>query len=526
MMRTSFIVATFVAGMVTLSVSAYAESHSAIPLDTSPATRDLLLGADDDGKPIISQEDIDYFAALPAHSRKLLVTAVADEWITSSIHLREILGLRLGPADFEIAMGDTCLLCHTDAESQSEDNLFSRDPEATGSNPRLDLDHFVSDVHFRRGLSCAGCHGGDPAEGMDHDFPENWPDTSQKRHTDRRWVPGFCVSCHADTPFMRQYNPDLPTDQYEKYKGSRHGMALLTGQNGRAAECTSCHGVHGIQGPSSPESRVYPINVPHTCGTCHADEEVMAGVKLPDGSLIPTDQYEKYRKSVHGHALLEKGDLGAPACNDCHGNHAAMPPDIASVSQVCRTCHAHNGELFDGSLHKKRFDEHGWPECGTCHGDHEVERLTDDTLAVVPGGAGLCVECHEKNARNNPECEATADYFNKQLLSFTHAQKEFEHKSEKIARRGLDIEPLELALVSLSDSVKQSRSSIHAFDKSQFDAAAAPARESIEQMEKLVEQSKSDFGYRLIGLWVAAGLILFTMLVLWLKIRQVESRDS
>lgn len=512
------------AWIVVQAMFAHAEPALPFPSDTTPALRDLLSGTDEDGNRLIDKDDLDYFAKLPAHTRALLAGAVKDEWITSSVHLRELLALRLSPASFEVAMGDTCLLCHTDAESQSEDNLFSRDPSATESNPRLDLDHFVADVHFRRGLSCAGCHGGDPAEGMDHDFPENWPDTSKKRHQDRKWVPGFCASCHSDAAFMRQYDPDLPTDQFDKYKESRHGMVLLAGDNGRAAECTSCHGVHGIQGPDSPGSSVYPTNVPATCGSCHSDGDVMAGVKRPDGSPMPTDQYEQYRQSVHGYALLEKGDTGAPACNDCHGNHAAMPPDIANVAQVCRTCHANNGALFDGSLHKKAFDKQGWPECGACHGDHAVERLTDDSLATRPGA--LCVDCHDEHARDNSDCESTAAYFHEQLTGFTRAQKEFAHTAEKIARRGLDVEPFELALVSLDDALKQSRSSIHAFDRSQFDTAAAPARESIDQMKALVEQSKADFRDRLAGLLVAAGFILATILALWVKIRRMESEGN
>jgi hypothetical protein len=498
-----------------------AEQPAAIPSDTTPAVRDLLLARDEQDNPSVSQDDLVYFAKLPAHTRALLATAVTDEWITSGAHLREILALRLSPANFEVAMGDTCLLCHSDAESQSEDTLFSGDPVASGSNPHLDLDHFVSDVHFRRGLSCAGCHGGDPAEGMDHDFPATWPENAKQRHGDRKWVPGFCASCHSDSAFMRQFDPDLPTDQLDKYKESRHGMSLLSGENPRAAECTSCHGVHGIQGPSSPKSSVYPINVPETCGSCHSRPDVMVDAKLPDGSPIPTDQYEKYRDSVHGRALLEKGDIGAPACNDCHGNHAAMPPDIANVSQVCRTCHANNGELFDGSTHKKAFDKHGWPECGACHGAHAVEKLTDDALALRPGA--LCVDCHEKHARNNAECEATAGYFHAQLTGFVRAYEEIEHSVEKIARRGLDVDGIELALGSMSDSLKQSRSAIHAFDRSQFDSAAAPAREAIEEASKRFEQSKADFRFRLVGLLIAAGFILMTILALWIKLRQIES---
>ena len=43
-------------------------------------------------------------------------------------------------------------------------------------------------------------------------------------------------------------------------------------------------------------------------------------------------------------------------CNGCHGNHAALPPETAAVSQVCRNCHANNATMFDGSPHKKAFE--------------------------------------------------------------------------------------------------------------------------------------------------------------------------
>lgn len=514
-----------VSGLVLLVVTLVpATARSGLPSDTTPAVRDLLAAAAADGQPVLSPDDLDYFAALPAHTRALLAASVADEWITSAVHLKEILGLRLSPVDFEVAMRDTCLLCHTDAESQGPDTLFSRNPADSDSNPHLDLDRFVSDVHFRRGLSCAGCHGGDPAKGMDHSFPETWPTSAKQRSEDRKWVPLLCASCHSDAAFMRQFDPDLPTDQLDKYAQSRHGAALMGGKNPRAAECTSCHGIHGIQGASSPESLVYPLNVPAMCGGCHSDGEVMVGVTLADGTPIPTTQWDEYRTSVHGRALLEKGDIGAPACNDCHGNHAAMPPEIANVAQVCRTCHAHNGALFDGSTHKASFDERGWPECGVCHGDHAVEKLTDDALAPTAGA--LCVSCHEEHARDNRECAETAAYFHDQLLSLTRGHDEYAHKAEALARKGLDVEPIEDALNSLSDSLKQSRSMIHAFDRSQFDVTAEPARESIAQMGSLVEQAEADFQFRLVGLLVAAAFILATIVALWLKLRQLESGDA
>src|SRR6184192_2900995 len=95
------------------------------------------------------------------------------------------------------------------------------------------------------------------------------------------------------------------------------------------------------------------------------------------GSPLPTTQLADYRASVHGRALLVRGDLGAPACNTCHGNHAASPPGVAQVSRSCSLCHSANASLFDGSKHKHAFDEHNWPECGQCHNNHAIAKTHD-----------------------------------------------------------------------------------------------------------------------------------------------------
>ena len=53
---------------------------------------------------------------------------------------------------------------------------------------------------------------------------------------------------------------------------------------------------------------------------------------------IPTDQFDKWRKSVHGQAFAA-GNPNAPTCNGCHGAHASTPPDASSVARACGRCH-------------------------------------------------------------------------------------------------------------------------------------------------------------------------------------------
>ena len=141
---------------------------------------------------------------------------------------------------------------------------------------------------------------------------------------------------------MKKFNPALRVDQEKEYATSVHGQLLKTG-NTKVATCISCHGVHGIRAVNDALSSVYPLNVAETCAKCHGDAAHMAEFK------IPTDQYANYKRSVHAKALYERQDLAAPTCNDCHGNHGAAPPGIASVANVCGQCHARQGELFQAS---------------------------------------------------------------------------------------------------------------------------------------------------------------------------------
>jgi hypothetical protein len=67
-------------------------------------------------------------------------------------------------------------------------------------------------------------------------------------------------------------------------------------------------------------SPVHPLRLPETCARCHADSTHMAKYKLA------TNQFEDYRKSVHWEALAQRGDLSAPSCASCHGNHGAHAP--------------------------------------------------------------------------------------------------------------------------------------------------------------------------------------------------------
>lgn len=467
----------------------------------------------------LSQAQRDAFEAMPAHAKRLFDSAATRGLLGSVAQVQALLSLELAPEKIELLLEDNCVLCHTNPDAQSDETLLDLDPTARGAPAHLDLRAFASDVHLRRGLSCSGCHGGAPTdEEMVAEIYQRWP-KAPVRHEDRTWIPEFCARCHGDPGRMRQFNPALPTDQLAKYRYSRHGELLLGKHDSKAAQCVSCHGSHGIQSAKNRGSKVHAQRVPGTCGQCHADAAYMAGYKTPDGKPLPTNQLAQYKESVHGRALLERGDLGAPACNDCHGNHAALPPSVANVAQVCRTCHAGNGAFFDGSRHKKAFDTHGWPECGTCHMNHAIQKTNDSMLSVAPGG--LCRDCHAEYAKENKACIETASYFHETIVHLASELEHFTDEKIELAERGLDVEPLTAALSSLDESLRQARSHIHTFDRSDFEQVVTPGRESIAIVGQLVIAADEELRFRRNGLVIAIGIMVLVALLLWLKIRQL-----
>ena len=116
-------------------------------------------------------------------------------------------------------------------------------------------------------------------------------------------VVSVCGKCHADANFMRNHNPSLRVDQVAEYYTSVHGRRLREQKDQKVATCASCHPAHSIRPPNDARSSVHPLRVADTCGSCHSNAEHMAPYK------IPTDQVEKFKKSVHWRLMTSKRRL-------------------------------------------------------------------------------------------------------------------------------------------------------------------------------------------------------------------------
>lgn len=389
---------------------------------------------------------------------------------------------------------NSCLECHKELDE---------------TELRAPAESFSKDVHRQFGLSCQDCHGGNPLQ----DDVELAKDKSFKGAPQKVKIPEFCGSCHSNSEYMRRFNPNLRVDQLQLYWTSQHGQLLKKGDT-QVAVCTDCHGVHGIQASNFPKSQTFPWNIPQTCGRCHSSQEYLRPYS------IPVNQEEEYMESVHAKALFEKKDLSAPTCNDCHGNHGAIPPEVASIAFVCRQCHPSAGELFSQSPHKAPFDGLGISECEACHGNHKILAPTDELLAG--GRNDVCSQCHDAGTKPYNVGLQMKQQIDSYVASFQSA-KDLLERAEK---QGVEVSEPKFKLQEASTSLILVRNLTHELSLSEMEGKLGEGNKVIEEVKARGEAALREAKFRKTGLIIATFFILLLAIALYLKIRQLEKKPA
>ena len=393
------------------------------------------------------------------------------------------------------------------------------------------VDDWNASVHGKVGIGCADCHGGDPKS--DQVTVAMSPDNGFRGIPDRTTTVGVCGTCHSDADRMRQYQ--IPTDQYAKYQTSVHGQRLLTANDTRVAICTDCHGVHDIKKASDPTAKVYPLNVPALCASCHADAKYM------ETYGIPTDQYAIYQQSIHGQQLLVKSDLRAPTCASCHGSHDAQPPTSANVVNVCGKCHTATQALYAQSRHSE-LDV--GPKCWTCHGTHDVV-LPDESRFFHPAAPEIdCTTCHNPDDKSlklsadqfvndaDRRCDtchhpdsviyAQAEGIHSVLAQADTAYKNAQTSIDEAAAAGMIVADAETLLTEARTSLIRARAETHTTKLTEVAPLADASTAKSDQAKKFADERLSESIFRREAMVVVLAIILINVLALMLLRRRLS----
>jgi cytochrome b subunit of formate dehydrogenase len=267
-----------------------------------------------------------------------------------------------------------CLTCHATQKKE----ISAQDAEGDMQPlPAIDKTRIEKGVHSE--LTCVACH----KEITDSKAP----------HTKSATPKPDCATCHRELwESVKQQDLTLEKARLgivvrnaEAYKDSFH--ARSAGKAGVKASCDDCHDTHYFNVPPRGTSKrtQWHVTIPEVCGTaCHSDV------------------LDEYKTSVHGTEVMQKHNLKAAVCTDCHTTHditkTSQDPFKLSITQRCGNCHEENYRTYVDTLHGQ-INKLGYSftaKCYDCHGSHALLKVDDPESSVHPDNRlETCQECHD-----------------------------------------------------------------------------------------------------------------------------------
>lgn len=261
-----------------------------------------------------------------------------------------------------------CLRCHADHEEK-----FNIRPDGSRQNIFIDSDVLDHSVHGK--VQCVGCH----------------TDVTKLPHQKPLAKSIACVECHQQQWDKVKGDPGPKTErlglvlrQTESYLHSAHARPNLKNQGRVNAACHDCHDAHNIGAPGAAQRVEHRLKNPDVCGRCHEKEK------------------KDYLGSVHGRAIMDKGDDKSAVCSDCHTMHDIGSPktDVMklAITQNCGSCHKNAEKTYLASYHGQvnRLGYTNTAKCYDCHGGHKIQKESDPTSTIhVNNRLKTCESCHK-----------------------------------------------------------------------------------------------------------------------------------
>ncbi|MBZ0170415.1 MAG: cytochrome b/b6 domain-containing protein [Kofleriaceae bacterium] len=303
---------------------------------------------------------------------------------------------------------EECLTCHNDPDLKKE----------TGKERRTSLFVEPSDLAQspHKTLTCAACHA-DISEGPHTEIPQPVRCNTCHRKSHEQILESAhaklggsgpsanCVACHGSHR-IRKITAAVDVICAACHGSQAKQMAVgihaeVRGEPARSLPtCVTCHAAHTVRSRRDPASSTHRSQIHEICARCHADPKVIAKERIARPRVVAL-----FEQSIHGQAILQKGNLAAATCTDCHGAHEIRRgADPASgifkgnVAATCSRCHANEAAQFQDSVHGGAVSRgiSAAPTCTDCHGEHGITGTRAPGSRVAPLTISkTCAACHE-----------------------------------------------------------------------------------------------------------------------------------
>lgn len=190
---------------------------------------------------------------------------------------------------------------------------------------------------------------------------------------------------------------------------------------------------------------------------------------------------------------------------------------MASVANVCGTCHVLFEELYNKSPHQPVFAAMGAAGCVVCHGNHEIH---DPSPQMLAGPNAVCSQCHDATSAGG----IAAAEMGRQIASLQQALDRSDAILTSAQQSGMEVSEALLRQREGRENLVKAAVAVHAF---QTAAVHKPVEEGLAiaaETYKAGVSALEEKRFRRLGLGVSLLAIALTMLGLRLAIRTIEGR--
>jgi predicted CXXCH cytochrome family protein len=319
-----------------------------------------------------------------------------------------------------------------------------------------------------------------------------------------------CVTCHAAQTDPRLAAPAALFTQPDVHRENGFACVDCHGGSASSAEARVAHApAQGFKGKPTGQAQIA------TCARCHNDASLMQRY-APQPRV---GQAADYAASVHGQRLA-KGDLNVATCASCHNAHGIRRvKDTKSPGSACGTCHAMFAQRFAASVHQPIFDK----GCVECHGNHAVVEPSEQMLSAAAGG--VCAACHTAGDAGDKGA-AAAVVLRAGIDRLKTAIDESGSLIQRIGNAGIEVSNEQLALREAATKLTLARTEMHGFDVAVVEAILADGMKVVASVDSAGQKGVAELRFRRRGLAASLGAILFFVVALGLKIRQIDRHDQ
>ena len=227
---------------------------------------------------------------------------------------------------------------------------------------------------------------------------------------------------------------------------------------------------------------------------------------------IPAGQLDHYREGAHGKALYEEANFASPTCIGCHGSHAALPPTVSEIAQVCGHCHQLMARAFYAGPHGDPSLAGSLPGCLACHTTHGTERIPPDQVDE------LCATCHDVDGR----VPGLAGEIEEELLRARQDLAAATHAIEEMETTGRSVADERFRYLAAYTAYKQFGRVQHSLDLAQLEELGRQVRSNTGVIDATAEayaEERWEHKLLLIPVWFLA---LSALVLAMFKLRDLE----